>query len=127
MFLDSINKDVIACPHVLDSNLKFQKNAFFPYTRRHSASGTLLSNIDDMEKFALAILNNGELEGNRILKELSLKKMLTPDNENPAGLSWHIIKVDSATTLIYHAGGDPGFRGRPGTTGRYQHNDKTYR
>ncbi len=37
-------------------------------------------------------------------------KMLTPENDNPAGMSWHVTKIDSESTLIFHAGGDPGFR-----------------
>ena len=110
MLLNNIDPDILASPHVLNKELKFKINAYFPYTRRHSASGTLLSNIEDMCRFALAILNKGILGKNRILAESSLKKMFTLENDNPAGLSWHITEVDSTTTLIFHAGGDPGFR-----------------
>ena len=110
MLLNNIDTNLLACPHILDKDLKFKINEYFPYTRRHSASGTLLSNIDDMCRFAITILNKGIIDKNRILKESSLKKMLTLENDNPAGLSWHITEVDSTMTLIFHAGGDPGFR-----------------
>ncbi len=110
MLLNSIDQELIACPNILDQDLKFKQNDFFPYTRRHAASGTLLSNVEDMCRFAVTILNKGIYDGRRILKDSTLKKMLTPDNDNPAGLGFHIEKIDSGTTLIFHAGGDPGFR-----------------
>jgi len=110
MLLRQIDSGLLTSPHILDKDIKFKINPYFPYTRRHSASGTLLSNVDDMCRFAVTILNKGVIDGKRILEESSLKKMLTPENDNPAGLSWHVAEVDSATTLIFHAGGDPGFR-----------------
>lgn len=39
-----------------------------------------------------------------------MEKMLTPENDHPAGLGFQVEKIDSMTTLIFHAGGDPGFR-----------------
>jgi len=110
MLLKNIDTSLLACPYVLDKELNFRLNDYFPYTRRHSASGTLLSNIEDMCLFAKTILNKGVIDNHRIISELSLKKMLTVENDNPAGLSFHVAKVDSVTTLIFQAGGDPGFR-----------------
>ena len=110
MLLKNIDKNLLACPNILNKDLKYEQNEFFPYTRRHAASGTLLSNVEDMCHFAITILNRGKIDGRRILKDSSLKKMLTPENDNPAGLSFHVEKIDSITTLIFHAGGDPGFR-----------------
>jgi len=109
MLLAKIERSLLACPNVLDTKLEFGQTKYFPYTRRHAASGTLLSNVEDMCRFALTVLNKGEIDGNRVLKESSLAKMLTPVNDNPAGLSFHVDKTDSVT-FIYHAGGDPGFR-----------------
>ena len=110
MLLNNIDTNLLACPHTLDKELYFKINNFFPYTRRHSASGTLLSNIEDLCRFAITILNEGIIDQNRILSKSSLKEMLTSENDNPVGLSFHISVVDSVTTLVFHAGGDPGFR-----------------
>jgi len=110
MLLQSIDSTLLACPHVLNEKIEFQLNEYFPYTRRHAASGTLLSNIEDMCRFALTILNNGTMDDCRILNKSSLSLMLKTEKDNPAGLSWHVQEIDSVTSLIFHAGGDPGFR-----------------
>lgn len=110
MLLARIDPTRLARPHVLDATLKFKESEYFPYTRRHSASGTLLSTVADMSLFAAAILNGGARGEARIIADSSLKKMWSPENDNPAGLSWHVTKVDEKTTLVFHAGGDPGFR-----------------
>ena len=45
-------------------------NSFFPYSRQHAPSSHLFSNVDDMSRFALAHVNQGQLGEARILLRL---------------------------------------------------------
>lgn len=76
------------------------------YTCRHYPAGFLSTDMEDFSHFAIAILNDGEFKGKRILQGTSVGKML--EIQNPAsGLSllwWHFIGDSSG-----HAGGGTGF------------------
>ena len=52
--------------------------AFFPFNRQHSPGAGLIANVDDMNKWALAILNGGELNGARIVETETLDEIWTP-------------------------------------------------
>lgn len=82
----------------------------YPYNRAHGPSSTLISNLDDMIRWVRLNLNGGTLDGNRILKEETLKAMWQPamgQFEN-VGFSWH-RRVQQGHQTIYHSGND-GFK-----------------
>lgn len=84
----------------------------FPYNRAHAPSSTLYSNIDDMNRWAMANLNRGELQGKRILKpssyDLLWKAQMDAGRRGQVGLSWFLTKRNDHR-VIYHGGSDVGF------------------
>jgi CubicO group peptidase (beta-lactamase class C family) len=107
----------------------FSIAAHYPYNRRHAASSTLHSNVDDMLRWALANVQRGELEGHRILPAKSYDRLWTVTFDQTAqvteqakragipmpftsigtGLSWQVARQDGHL-VVSHGGGDTGFR-----------------
>ena len=96
----------------------------YPFNRAHSPSSDLMSNVVDMARWAMANLNHGELDGQRILKQSTYDLMWKPtvevefcrgadrrDCRKPGiyvGLSW-FVGNHQGHTGISHSGGDDGF------------------
>lgn len=97
--------------HRVDGSLRVVKN--YPYNRPHTPSSDLHSNIVDMARWAMANMNRGELDGQRILKASTYDVMWKPvqlgTGTSPVGISWFIGQIDGRKT-ISHSGGDDGFR-----------------
>lgn len=101
----------------------------YPYNRRHAASSTLHSNVDDMLRWAQANLNRGTLDGAEILPRPAYDRLwraerdmteqirarieagggVLPFTSMHQALSWFVV-VQNGHTLINHSGGDTGFR-----------------
>jgi CubicO group peptidase (beta-lactamase class C family) len=83
----------------------------WPYNRRHAPSSTLIANVHDLGRWAIANLNHGTLDGARILNEDSYDVLWRPtvDSAPAQGLSWFVGKRNGYRT-IEHQGGDQGFR-----------------
>jgi CubicO group peptidase (beta-lactamase class C family) len=92
----------------------------FPYSRMHSPSSNLHSNILDMARWAIANMNGGELDGRRILQSSTHERMWTathatggPSSARPweraVGLSWFVGEY-RGTRWVGHRGGDTGYR-----------------
>lgn len=107
----------LAAPHVLNKNT-LTVNRFFPYSRQHAPSSHLFSTVDDMNRFALAHLRYGELDGVRVLPASAYAEMWSPQIhtnmpspwEQQLGLGWFLGEVDGHR-VRGHAGGDTGFAG----------------
>jgi CubicO group peptidase (beta-lactamase class C family) len=112
--LQDIPADTLAAPHVLDPNLKI--NDYFPYSRQHAPSSHLLSSVEDMSRFALAQLNQGQLGTKRIVSAAAYQSMWGPEIdttidspwERKIGLGWFLGEHDGHH-LVGHGGGDIGF------------------
>jgi CubicO group peptidase (beta-lactamase class C family) len=109
----------LVAPHVRDKDGKIVVSKVFPYNRPHAASSTLYSSIDDMNHWARANLNRGELNGKRILKTSSYDAMWKPyadvgeisplvPSDMKIGLSW-FLREENGHRLVNHGGGDLGF------------------
>ncbi|MBI2424643.1 MAG: beta-lactamase family protein [Candidatus Hydrogenedentes bacterium] len=88
-----------------------QVSKTFPYNREHAPSSTLLSSAHELARWAMLHLNQGELDGVRILKAETARRMmqpLEPKFEN-AGISWFLGEYKGLRT-VGHSGGDVGFR-----------------
>ena len=112
--------NLLVSPHIRNrATGKTEVSKIFPYNRAHAPSSTLYSNIEDMNRWAMANLNRGELNGRRILKAASydlLWKPVASVGEIPTfpagmkiGLSWAIWE-NQGRRMIEHRGADVGFR-----------------
>jgi CubicO group peptidase (beta-lactamase class C family) len=112
--LSDIPPRMLATPHLLDPNIKV--NPYFPYSRQHAPSSLLLSNVDDMMRFALAQMNRGELDGVRIVDASAYKTMwhaeiptaIESPWERNVGIGW-FMGEHGKHFLVGHGGGDVGF------------------
>jgi len=112
--------NLLVSPHVRNKATgKTEVSKIFPYNRAHAPSSTLYSSIEDMNRWAMANLNRGELNGRRILKAASYDLLWNPVasvGEIPTfpagmkiGLSWAIWD-NKGRRMIEHRGADVGFR-----------------
>lgn len=82
------------------------RNPMYYFTCRHFAAGFLNTNLQDFAKFVQACIKWGELNGKRILKEDSFRKMLEVQNPQ-SGVSWLWDHYIGGT--VGHIGGGTGF------------------
>jgi len=124
---------LLTTPHVV-GNSAVVVSKVFPYNRMHAPSSTLISNVIDMGRWAIANLNRGELGSKRILEGSSYDLLFEPwggsqeegvdtfrhenldsqtiyhgDHETGNGLGW-FYGVHRGRRVVYHAGRDTGFR-----------------
>ena len=107
-----IPPELLATPHKFGPKV----NSYYPYSRQHAPSSHLLSNVDDMNRFALAQLNRGQLEGIRILPATAYEEMwgttcalnITTPPDTGYGLGWGIGEL-AGHRMIDHGGLDIGF------------------
>ena len=104
------NPQLLTSPHVMENN-QVVVSKIFPYNRAHSPSSTLYSSIEDMSRWAIANLNHGELDGQRILKRETAESMWRPvvaAFNLKEGISWFITEKQGHR-FVLHSGGDVGF------------------
>ena len=104
--------------HVLNSLGSPVVSKAYPYNRTHSPSSNLHSNALDMTRWAMANMNHGELDGQRILPASTYAAMWKPTEDvgEPAvgthvtaeGISW-FVGTYRGRFLVTHSGGDLGF------------------
>src|SRR5205823_872917 len=104
------NPRLLTSPHVMEKGAVVVSK-IFPYNRAHSPSSTLYSSVEDMSRWAMANLNHGELDGQRILKRETAESMWRPVVDAlgmKEGISWFsTVKQDHR--FVLHSGGDVGF------------------
>jgi CubicO group peptidase (beta-lactamase class C family) len=87
----------------------------YPYNRRHAPSSTLNTNVEDMARFVMAMLNDGELDGVRIINSSTLRDMWDPgwviseDPPSAAAMGW-VVEDFNGHRMVRHFGSDDGFR-----------------
>jgi CubicO group peptidase (beta-lactamase class C family) len=83
------------------------------YDHPNFADGFLRTSANDMALYQLMLLGSGQLNGVRVLKESSVRKMFDGD-----GITWGQRDLPSGLSVWNHGGGDPGisalFDFRPG-------------
>ena len=73
------------------------------YDHPNFADGFLRTSANDMARFQLMLLGNGELNGVRVLRESSVRKMFDGD-----GITWGQRDLPGGLSVWNHGGGDPG-------------------
>ncbi|WP_343413144.1 serine hydrolase [Candidatus Amarolinea dominans] len=68
----------LVAPHMPDKNGNAKTIDFYPYTRAHAPSGAFYSSANDMARFAIANMNQGTLDGTRVLPASAYDKMWAP-------------------------------------------------
>ena len=108
------NPALLTWGHELDGQGAPVPSPVFPYNRMHSPSSNLHSNVMDMARWAIANMNGGELDGQRILQASTREMMWKPARqlgspEDAVGLSW-FLGAYRGTRMVGHEGGDTGYR-----------------
>lgn len=114
--LDDVDPAFLVSPHVPDGNGNARVGSFFPYNRSHAPDTTLFSNVEDMARYVLAHLNQGELDGVRILAVATYDEMWKKQAETyfiepeagEHGLGW-VMGPYQGHRLISYLGLDEGF------------------
>ena len=104
---------LLTSPHAVKrdkSDKKCVLGDHWPYNRMHAPSSTMISNVHDMGRWAMANLKRGELEGKRILQESTYETLWRPRDErfSNIGISWFLGEHEGYRT-VSHGGGDLGF------------------
>ena len=122
--LSDVNPAMLATPYIYDEDGQAVEPDFFPYTRIHAPSGGLLSNLNDMARFAIANMNHGEFDGTRVLQASTYDEMWAPqadstwtDGFGPQvtsyALGWWVGEFNGHT-IIGNYGADAGFQSHLG-------------
>lgn len=129
LLMTDVDSTLLAFGHEADSAGVYRQSAGYPYNRRHAASSTLHSNVDDMLRWAAANLAHGTLDGVRIVADSSYRDLWgrqydmtaglaarakqagvpVPFDSVAMGLSW-FLPWRGGQRLVFHSGGDRGFR-----------------
>jgi len=129
LLMTDVDSTRLAFGHRKDSTGASQPVGYYPYNRRHAASSTLHSNVDDMLRWGAANLGRGALGDVRILPASGYDELWKPQYDMlPAlaerarqagaklpydsmavGLSW-FLPVRAGRRMVWHSGGDTGFR-----------------
>jgi len=78
-----------------------------------SGGGGLVSTIDDYTRFCQMLLNGGELDGNRILKESTVKMIMS--NQLPAGVTYNEKEGYGLAGAVNLTSGEYGWAGAAST------------
>jgi CubicO group peptidase (beta-lactamase class C family)/predicted dienelactone hydrolase len=113
--LGEVDFDLLAKGHYLDEAGELATVADHPYTRAYAPSTGLVTNIEDLSRWALALSHGGELDGARILESSTLDEQWTPVAEpgwggllQDYGLGWLLAEADGHR-LAWHLGTNPGY------------------
>ena len=122
--LSDLDPAQLAMPHLTDENGNAKTIDFYPYTRAHAPSGAFYSSVNDMARFAIANMNQGELDGVRVLPASAYEEMWTPQAASPwaemfgpqvtsYGLGWWVGEFQGHP-LIGNYGTEYGFQSHLG-------------
>ncbi len=113
--LDDADASLLTTGYQLNAaNTMLTEWGFFPFNMQHNPSIGLITNVDDINKWALAFLNGGELNGARILESDTLAEMWSPSSTmdwggifQDFGLGWPVSEADGHR-LVWFVGDVPG-------------------
>jgi CubicO group peptidase (beta-lactamase class C family) len=100
----------------LAQGYNFKKGSFVPIPYKRvmiGAAGSIFSSVNEMAKYAAALMNGGENQYGRVIQSETLDMMMTPQLDNDIrvfnmGLTFWLEKYGDHL-VIEHGGGWPGF------------------
>jgi CubicO group peptidase (beta-lactamase class C family) len=95
---------------LLDKDSPMKKGSFCPhclYSFPNYPDGLVRTSLNQQARYLTAYINNGIYEGRRILKDETVKLMLS-DQHFGRGLCWNSYDFDKKGKLWGHGGNDPG-------------------
>ncbi|MCP4639886.1 MAG: serine hydrolase, partial [bacterium] len=93
------------------------REGFVPYclySFPNYPDGLVRTSVGDLARFLMAYLNEGELEGTRILRASTVREMLrshvpvSDEGDAAQGLCWYCGNDEHGRRFAMHSGGDPG-------------------
>lgn len=86
------------------------------YSFPNYPDGLVRTSVNQLARFLTAYVGDGGLQGQRILKPATVRKMLSPQraaglgpDDEVQGLAWHTLRDDDGKATFWgHTGGDPG-------------------
>jgi CubicO group peptidase (beta-lactamase class C family) len=118
LMLPEARKELVVTPHVRSNTGVISASSVFPYNRAHGPSSTLLSNVDDMMRFAIVNLKRGETDHGRVLAPASFDALWRPTatvfdgmglpSSVGIGMAWNIREY-GGQRFVAHGGTDLGF------------------
>lgn len=110
LLLPEARRAQLAQPHIVDNAYQLIASPLFPYNRTLAPASTLYSNIREMTRWALANLNRGVLDGERILPSSAYDLLWRPVSEKVShmGLGWFLWSY-RGERMIGHSGSDLGY------------------
>ena len=119
ILIQEVDPTLLAYGHVKGWLGRTRVTKHYAYNRSHGPSSCLYSNVVDMSRWAIANMNRGELEGNRILDTSGYELLWTPAIEEVRvsgdnrpvhiGLSW-FLSEKAGNQIVSHGGQDTGYR-----------------
>lgn len=115
MMFGDLKRSSLATGHATDDAENPFAFSIYPFNRAQTASGGMISCLKDMERYMIANLNKGELNGVRILSPETYRTMWKPDVKTGAdgslsdyGAGWYVGAFEG-TSIVSHPGKDTGF------------------
>ncbi|WP_413381860.1 serine hydrolase [Alkalihalobacillus sp. 1P02AB] len=113
-----LNRSKIATPHILsmDGTYGPKVSPVFPYNRRHAASSTLCTSLEEMTNYAIMMHNKGLFQEQSLIGGEYFAEMFEPvqktnwgEEMDEVGLAWFIGQY-KGRKMYSHSGLDTGFR-----------------
>ncbi|MFN0246323.1 MAG: serine hydrolase domain-containing protein [Kofleriaceae bacterium] len=108
---DAVDRERLVAPHAQGPTLRPFVRPVFPYNRRHAASSTLYSSVEDLSRWMVVNLARGTIDDQRILAATTYDQLWRPGSAvtDRIGLGWFLADREGVAT-VFHSGGDEGFR-----------------
>jgi CubicO group peptidase (beta-lactamase class C family) len=94
------------------TNLAFPYDAEYPTLTHYGyptyPDGQLRSSVNDMAKFLIALMNEGQFQNTQLLEAKTMRSMIEPQFPNAMTDKSQGLFVEFKSGLLGHAGGDPG-------------------
>ena len=119
--LSEEDQDLLAEPYTYDEDGGVIATGYYPYARKHGPATALWSNVEDLARYANALLMHGEVEGVQVFPASAVDEMWMPYIETgwaewfgptweSYGLGWLLGEIDGHLVPNHTGGMDDGYQ-----------------